>query len=95
MVYCNPGVCKPAYVPSLIFYKMKKFALLLPLLTMICSQSVWSRPEHGYIFAYATEKNGGRNGLHFAWSIDRVNWHPIGPEHRYLGTVRLSFQEQP
>lgn len=41
-------------------------------------------PEIAYIFAYATDKNHHHNGLHLAWSIDRENWHPIGPEYSFL-----------
>ena len=43
-----------------------------------------SEPDSAYIFAYATEKNGGRNGLHIAWSIDGKSWRGIGPEHSFL-----------
>lgn len=45
---------------------------------------VSNEPDSAYLFAYASQENGGRNGLHFAWSIDRENWHPIGPEHSYV-----------
>jgi alpha-L-arabinofuranosidase len=48
-------------------------------LTALCNQ-----PDSAYIFAYATEKNLNKNGLHVAWSIDLADWHPIGPEHSYL-----------
>ena len=41
-------------------------------------------PDSAYIYAYSTTKNLGRNGLHFAWSIDRTSWHAIGPEHSFL-----------
>ncbi|MFP9114565.1 alpha-L-arabinofuranosidase C-terminal domain-containing protein [Flavobacterium sp. RHBU_3] len=41
-------------------------------------------PHKVFLFAYATEKNDGHNGLHFAWSQDKVNWHAIGPEHSFL-----------
>ena len=43
-----------------------------------------NEPDSAYIFAYATEKNAGRNGLHFAWSTDRNTWHSIGPERTFL-----------
>lgn len=43
-----------------------------------------SQPDSAYIFAYATDKDQNHNGLHFAWSTDRVNWHRIGPEHSFL-----------
>ncbi|MCL1821731.1 MAG: carbohydrate binding domain-containing protein [Prolixibacteraceae bacterium] len=41
-------------------------------------------PDSAYVFAYGVSANQGRNGLHFAWSLDGGNWHPIGPEHSYL-----------
>jgi alpha-L-arabinofuranosidase len=41
-------------------------------------------PPVGYLFAYSTETNAGRNGLHFAWSMDGENWRTIGPEHSFL-----------
>ncbi len=43
-----------------------------------------SRPDYAYVFAYSTEKNDGKNGLHYAWSIDRQNWYPIGAEHSFV-----------
>jgi alpha-L-arabinofuranosidase len=41
-------------------------------------------PHKVYLFAYATEKDKGHNGLHFAWSNDKINWFGIGPEHPFL-----------
>jgi alpha-L-arabinofuranosidase len=35
-------------------------------------------PDSAYIFAY------GENGLRFAWSIDKENWHPIGNGHPFV-----------
>lgn len=43
-----------------------------------------NQPDSVYLFAYSTEKDGGRNGLHFAWSTDQENWVSIGPEFRFL-----------
>jgi alpha-L-arabinofuranosidase len=37
-----------------------------------------------YLFAYATNKNNGKDGLHFAWSSDKLNWHAVGPEYGFL-----------
>lgn len=45
---------------------------------------VTNEPDSAYIFAYATDKNDGRNGLHYAWSRDGKSWSPIGPEHSYV-----------
>jgi alpha-L-arabinofuranosidase len=41
-------------------------------------------PDSVYLFSYATEKNNSHNGLHFAWSSDKKNWHSIGNEFSYL-----------
>ncbi|TRW23138.1 alpha-L-arabinofuranosidase [Flavobacterium zepuense] len=41
-------------------------------------------PDKVYLFAYATLDNKGQNGLHYAWSNDKVNWSAIGPEHSFL-----------
>lgn len=43
-----------------------------------------NEPDSAYIFAYATEKNRNHNGLHIAWSLNKKDWHPIGPEHSYV-----------
>jgi len=43
-----------------------------------------TKPEKVFLFAYATDKDKGHNGLHFAWSSDKKNWHAIGPEHSFL-----------
>lgn len=67
----------------------KKRTLFLILLAVAFTaqakvQIIENVPDSAYIFSYATTKNRGHNGMHFAWSTDRENWHPIGPEHSYL-----------
>ena len=62
---------------------------VLVLVTLLVLQSFGVKPKSNdpgkvYLFAYATEKDSGRNGLHFAWSTDKVNWFAIGPEHSFL-----------
>lgn len=39
-----------------------------------------SQADSAYLFTYNSGKDGGRRGLHFAWSTDRYTWHEIGPE---------------
>ena len=56
----------------------------LILLGCISTQLKANEPDSAYVFSYATQKNMGKNGLHFAWSIDRENWQPIGPEHAFV-----------
>ncbi|MGE4568950.1 MAG: alpha-L-arabinofuranosidase C-terminal domain-containing protein [Bacteroidales bacterium] len=64
---------------------MKRASLLSLLALMLVLPSLSAaEPDSAYLFAYATQKNSGRNGLHIAWSIDRTQWHAIGPEHAYL-----------
>ncbi len=64
---------------------MKKVYLFLILVVVTLQQPVLSNvPDSVYLFSYSTEKNGGRNGLHFAWSTDQENWKSIGPEMRFL-----------
>ncbi|WP_134087916.1 alpha-L-arabinofuranosidase C-terminal domain-containing protein [Olivibacter sp. XZL3] len=68
---------------------MKKYLFLVITFSLLhCMQAggtvITKEPDSAYLFAYASLKNGGRNGLHFAWSIDRNNWHAIGPEHSYV-----------
>lgn len=41
-------------------------------------------PDFAYIFSYTVEPAWERGGLQFAWSIDRDNWHPVGPDFRFL-----------
>ncbi|WP_167605661.1 alpha-L-arabinofuranosidase C-terminal domain-containing protein [Maribellus sediminis] len=64
---------------------MKRIALLFSLVLLILAQNLLAnQPDSAYVFSYATTKNGGHNGLHYAWSIDRKNWNGIGPEFRFL-----------
>ncbi|WP_167615160.1 alpha-L-arabinofuranosidase C-terminal domain-containing protein [Maribellus sediminis] len=64
---------------------MKRIALLFSLVLLILAQNLLAnQPDSAYVFSYATTKNGGHNGLHYAWSVDRKNWNGIGPEFRFL-----------
>lgn len=64
---------------------MKQTILFFALLAYVFTQPTFAdEPDSAYIFSYATVKNNGKNGLHYAWSIDRKNWHGIGPEFRFL-----------
>lgn len=59
--------------------------LLLTVISLLFTSVLLAdEPDSAYLFAYATEKNGGRNGLHFAWSIDGEHWHGIGPEYSFV-----------
>ncbi|TDD94746.1 alpha-L-arabinofuranosidase [Flavobacterium cellulosilyticum] len=41
-----------------------------------------NHPDSAFIFSYTSGKSS--DGLHFAWSIDQTNWHPIGPDFSYI-----------
>jgi alpha-L-arabinofuranosidase len=40
--------------------------------------------DSAYLFSYTTEKDNGRSGLHFAWSLDGAKWDLVCNEHGYL-----------
>ena len=42
------------------------------------------KPQMGYLFAYFTDKNANKNGLHLAWSKDGYKWNKIGNEYSFL-----------
>ncbi|WP_238480279.1 alpha-L-arabinofuranosidase C-terminal domain-containing protein [Mangrovibacterium lignilyticum] len=64
---------------------MKKTYWLLAIFVLsVVGQGFANEPDSAYVFSYATIKNNGKNGLHYAWSIDRENWQSIGPEFRFL-----------
>jgi alpha-L-arabinofuranosidase len=43
-----------------------------------------NEPDSVYLFSYATGKDLGRSGLHFAWSADGNQWNPVGKEFGYV-----------
>lgn len=43
-----------------------------------------SQADSAYLFAFAPDKGKDRNGLDFAWSLDKVNWHEIGPQYDFV-----------
>ncbi len=65
---------------------MRLLLLMAVLACMLMPQkSTWANePDSAYVFSYVTQKNKGKNGLHYAWSVDRKNWKAIGPEFRFL-----------
>ncbi|MDH6304303.1 beta-xylosidase/alpha-L-arabinofuranosidase [Parabacteroides sp. PF5-5] len=38
----------------------------------------------GRLFAYSTDENNNKNGLHLSWSEDGKEWNKIGPEFSFL-----------
>lgn len=67
------------------FFKQRssKFAILIFVL-LVSVKGLANEPDSAYLFAYATNVRDGKNGLHFAWSIDKESWMAIGPEYSYV-----------
>lgn len=66
---------------------MKHKLILVSILLLISGFGVFANePDSAYIFAYTSGKHNNTAGLHIAWSVDRENWHGIGPEFRFLGS---------
>ncbi len=65
---------------------MKKQVLFLLLICLFPWGSIIkaNEPDSAYVFSYATSKNNHHNCLHYAWSVDKENWHSIGPEFQFL-----------
>ncbi|MFA9370858.1 MAG: alpha-L-arabinofuranosidase C-terminal domain-containing protein [Labilibaculum antarcticum] len=65
---------------------MKKIGILLIACLLFIPKTKLNanEPDSAYVFAYATGKNFDREGLHYAWSVDRKNWNAIGPEYCFL-----------
>lgn len=76
----------------LFFQKQKKHFLRLVLLCFSTLSTYGNTPDFAYIFSYSSGKSF--DGLHFAWSVDQVNWHPIGPQHNYMHSDYGSWGSQ-
>ncbi|WP_372775608.1 alpha-L-arabinofuranosidase C-terminal domain-containing protein [Mangrovibacterium sp.] len=64
---------------------MKLQSIIFLFLVIFSASKVQANePDSAYVFSYATLENNGKNGLHYAWSIDGNNWNSIGPEFRFL-----------
>ncbi|MHB9055016.1 MAG: alpha-L-arabinofuranosidase C-terminal domain-containing protein [Paludibacteraceae bacterium] len=55
------------------------FVVLLPAQNLLSS-----KPDSVYLLSYASTINGGRKGMHFAWSNDRVDWNSVGNGFSYV-----------
>ncbi|MBF4472956.1 alpha-L-arabinofuranosidase C-terminal domain-containing protein [Flavobacterium sp. HJJ] len=64
------------------FQKQKKYFLGLLFAFFTAFSAFANNPKEAYIFSYTSGKSF--DGLHFAWSTDKINWHPIGPEYSYI-----------
>ncbi|WP_340110759.1 alpha-L-arabinofuranosidase C-terminal domain-containing protein [Maribellus mangrovi] len=64
---------------------MKNIIVVCTLIIAFLAKNVAANePDSAFLMSYATVKNNGHNGLHYAWSVDQKNWHGIGPEFRFL-----------
>lgn len=67
--------------------KTKTFTLYLFLFIFVfgaAGPALANEPDSVYLFSYATGKDQGRSGLHFAWSTDAKNWTPVGNDYGYV-----------
>src|SRR6218665_2517769 len=51
-------------------------------------------PDSVWLFSYASTQNGGRNGLHFAWSRDGNEWTSVGNEYGFLHSDYVRWGSQ-
>ncbi|WP_346857780.1 alpha-L-arabinofuranosidase C-terminal domain-containing protein [uncultured Draconibacterium sp.] len=65
---------------------MNKYILLSIVFIFKGLVAFCNEPDSAYVFAYSTNKNNNTAGLHYAWSVDKENWHTIGPEWRFLAS---------
>ncbi len=71
--------------------------LMLALFTglqLSAQTSLSSKPDSVFIMSYASVTNGGRNGLHFAWSHDGTQWSKVGNNFSYLKSDYGSWGSQ-
>ncbi len=60
------------------------FLVTILYLTTQTAAAATHAPDSAYLFSYATDKNNNRNGLQFAWSQDKQQWHVIGSGYGFL-----------
>lgn len=65
---------------------MKKVLIISLLLICQVFFVFANEPDSAYVFAYTSGKHNNTAGLHYAWSVDKENWHTIGPEWRFLAS---------
>jgi alpha-L-arabinofuranosidase len=67
---------------TFLFQKQKNHFLGLALVFLSALSAYGTNPDSAYIFSYSSGKSA--DGLHFAWSTDQINWHPIDPQYSYV-----------
>ncbi len=63
---------------------MKKYTLPTIAFLLLFMGAAANEPDSVYLISYATAKDHGKSGLHFAWSADRKQWTPVGNEFGYV-----------
>lgn len=64
---------------------MKRIKILIGIIALLISGNIFANePDKAYLFAYTTDKDSNHNGLHFAWSVDKEKWFPIGSEYGFV-----------
>lgn len=63
----------------LLFIEMFAMQFMYPRITNNMNQ-----PDSVYLFVYAAKANHNHDGLQFAWSVDRINWHAVGQNCSFL-----------
>lgn len=58
--------------------------LISIIILLVGLSALANEPDSAYFFAFSTQKNHNHNGLHYAWSIDKKNWHTIGNDFAFL-----------
>ena len=70
-------------------------ALSLIFLLQLSAQSTLnSKPDSVYLLSYATTKNRGHNGLHYAWSHDGKSWNKVSNEFSFVKSDYGSWGSQ-
>lgn len=65
-------------------YKIQIAFLIWMMMIGIDRSLLANQPDSVYLFAYATVKDKGHSGLHFAWSADGKQWNLAGSEYGYV-----------
>src|ERR1044071_2529585 len=70
------------------YFRMKSLRLTIGFMLLLFTQPTFAagsnEPDSVYLFSYATNKNQNHNGLHFAWSRDKITWYRIGNEYAFV-----------
>jgi len=88
-IYPHPILSGDYPDPSIIregadYYMTHSSFYYTPGLLVWHSKDLMNEPDSVYLFSYATPKDNGHSGLHFAWSADKKTWNLVGNEYGYV-----------